>query len=377
MKKIILILFLFTTISFAKIAVVSAFVGEATINRNGKILNITLGSKINKEDQISTKDNTKLQLLFNDNTMITIGKNAYFSILEYIYDEDKLQKSEAKFNFKKGFFRTVTGQIGKINPKKFNIKIKSATLGIRGTRFDVFVSSNITKAALFDGKIFFKVNNSIKYLLPGQMVIFDGTNIIIKDGVLDESKELYKRVISKYKTTNNYNDKNTIDAEVEDILEKDKEIYDIETLTQKELNSFLVGDVFENIKLFKTPTSIINTKNSANYTADIYGKYTDSNGIVSSETGNLELNINFTDETITGQIQNLSNGANKFNTNILTTDSVIDNESFNAKTFNNNDVTGIIGGYYYGNNGKVIAGGINLEHTDDSKFDAVFIGKEE
>ena len=40
----------------------------------------------------------------------------------------------------KGLFRTITGKIGKIAPKKFKIKTKNATIGIRGTEIVIKAS---------------------------------------------------------------------------------------------------------------------------------------------------------------------------------------------------------------------------------------------
>lgn len=37
-------------------------------------------------------------------------------------------------NFSNGFFKTITGKIGKINPSKFKLNTKSASIGIRGTQ---------------------------------------------------------------------------------------------------------------------------------------------------------------------------------------------------------------------------------------------------
>ncbi len=72
-KKTILITLLFiSTTAFANIAKVVAFKGEATIIREGKSLDLTKKSTILKHDSIKTKKNTKVQLLFKDNTIIVL-----------------------------------------------------------------------------------------------------------------------------------------------------------------------------------------------------------------------------------------------------------------------------------------------------------------
>ena len=384
--RIVLLMLFFIGSLLANVAVVSAFSGSANILRNGKKIDINIGLKILKQDIITTGNNGKVQLLFKDDTIITIGKNAKFAIIEYIYDENKKNKSKALFNFMRGFFRTVTGVIGKINPEGFNIKAKTATIGIRGTRFDVFVSNRVIKTALFDGKIIFMVNNIKKFLYPGQRLIYIiGGEIKIEQGTLKESKQMYERKTNNKKNISqkDYNEGNVISTDIEKIIDLEKEknddFLDIEALTQKELDSLLIGDVFENIKIYKTPKDIIEAKKgTANYSGDVVGKYTDPSGAVSSESGKISLTLDFDNQKVSGSLYELSGEANKFNTGILSQNSELDNESFNSQSFSNTNIkNGVIGGYYYGNHGKVVAGGINLEHNDNSKFDAVFIGKEE
>lgn len=395
MKIIILTIFLVSSI-FANIAVVSAYKGDAIVDRDGKILKVKLGMKIEKKDIIKTKNNTKVQLLFKDDTTITIGKNAKFSTLSYLYDEKDLKKAEAKFNFSKGFFRTVTGRIGKINPKRFNIKIKSATLGIRGTRFDVFVSNDIIKAALFDGKIFLKVGDNLQNVFPGQMVIYQNNNIDVQDGVLDEGKEIYapKKTISsitkeiKMDNINEYidiasDDVNDIVEDKKDIIYDDnlKEEFNIENLSQDELDKYLASD-FDDIADYKTPTSnidnLITNQATASYIASISGTYTNEVGATSTETGDLSLSIDFGQQTVSGEISNLTGDADEFNTQINTANSEVTNSSFSASSFSNTNISedSTIDGNYYGDNAKVVAGTINLINGSTSSFNGKFIGKQ-
>jgi hypothetical protein len=124
---------IFISSVFANIGKVSAVVGNANIERNNKTLSIKIGSVIEEKDIIRTQANAKVQLIFTDNTIITVGKNSALNINDYLYDTNNPQNSKANFNFFKGAFKTITGQIGKINKKKFKLKTSSASIGIRGT----------------------------------------------------------------------------------------------------------------------------------------------------------------------------------------------------------------------------------------------------
>ncbi|MGB5791458.1 FecR domain-containing protein, partial [Poseidonibacter sp.] len=133
MHYILLLLLLFCSSLFASIGSITSLQGKASIERNGKILIAVLGNEIEKKDIINTKENSKVKISLNDNTIVSLGKNSTLNIEEYIYDEDKPMTSGTKLNFVKGAFRTITGRIGKINPSKFKLKTKSASIGIRGT----------------------------------------------------------------------------------------------------------------------------------------------------------------------------------------------------------------------------------------------------
>jgi hypothetical protein len=133
MKKLILLLLLLPFALFANVAKVVAFSGEATIVRGDENIKVTSGIELLKSDVIKTSDNTKLQLIFKDETVVTIGKNSEFKINDYIFDEEQ-NNYNANLGLMQGTFRTITGKIGKVAPNKFKLNSKSASIGIRGTQ---------------------------------------------------------------------------------------------------------------------------------------------------------------------------------------------------------------------------------------------------
>ena len=137
----ILLSLLLSTILFAKdVATITAMQGSATVQRAKQKLPASLGQKLQTKDVVFTKENAKLQVIFNDETIISIGKNSEFSIEDYLFEEN--QEPIAKFGMLRGAMRTITGKIGKIAPQKFTVTTKTATIGIRGTNFSVFVNDD-------------------------------------------------------------------------------------------------------------------------------------------------------------------------------------------------------------------------------------------
>jgi hypothetical protein len=177
-KKLILITLLVATSPlFANVAKVVALKGDASVVRNNTTIKLDGNSIIEKQDIITTKDNTKVQLLFKDETIISIGENSSFQVNDYLYDE-KNQKFEAKFDMFKGTFRTITGKIGKLAPDKFNLETKSASIGIRGTQIVMNLSKDSEQIFCTEGKILVTNLNSKEssFVNSGEFVSLDSNN---------------------------------------------------------------------------------------------------------------------------------------------------------------------------------------------------------
>ena len=135
MKKLLFIYFILALINvYASIGKITFINGTANILREEKSFIAKLGDDILSKDIINTEENSKLQIIFNDKTVVTIGNKSKFSIDDYYYDMNNSKESKLDMNFSNGFFKTITGKIGKINPSKFKLNTKSASIGIRGTQ---------------------------------------------------------------------------------------------------------------------------------------------------------------------------------------------------------------------------------------------------
>jgi len=174
-----LLLFIISSVCLlAEIAKVSAVVGDAKIVRGNETIIVKLGSLIEEKDIIETKKNSKVQIIFKDNTIVTLGKSSALNINEYLFDLKNPNKSKTDLNFFKGAFKTITGKIGKINKKKFKLRTKSSTIGIRGT----VLLGNETTVLCIQGEISVAAN--------GQEVIVPANNVTtVKNGNLTPPTE--------------------------------------------------------------------------------------------------------------------------------------------------------------------------------------------
>ena len=135
MRIFILFFIMLTTLISAKsIGKVTAIRGDVKITRGVALYQAHIDLEIEEKDTFFTGRRGAMQITFVDNTVITLGRNTVFKVEEYLY-APKTDESKAKYKFQKGFVKSITGRIGKIAPKKFKIKTKNSTIGIRGTEY--------------------------------------------------------------------------------------------------------------------------------------------------------------------------------------------------------------------------------------------------
>ncbi len=119
------------------VALVKSVRGEVTVTHGDQTTaGLKQGDKIFEKDSIKTTPNSTIGIVFEDNTLISIGSNAEFLVEEYHFDPAN-KNVTFKTNLFKGIMACKTGLIPKINPDAMEIKAKTATIGIRGTYFVV------------------------------------------------------------------------------------------------------------------------------------------------------------------------------------------------------------------------------------------------
>ena len=166
MKKIVFIIaFLVTTEAFASVGKVTALNGSAMIERSYQEINAYIGLPIKQEDTVITRDETQMQMIFNDNTVITLGKNTIFRVSNFSFNQT--EKTQVEFSLTKGSIKSVTGQIGKLNPTHFKVKTANATIGVRGTTFTLEVNDRFTQLTTLKGATYYQDNATQKiYEVP-------------------------------------------------------------------------------------------------------------------------------------------------------------------------------------------------------------------
>ena len=199
----ILFLIIFTTSTLlANIGRVTAIRGDVKITRGIALYQAHKNLEIEEKDTFFTSKNGSMQITFSDNSVITLGKNSTLKVEEYLYNEKKRQKNKAKFKFRKGFFKSITGRIGKLAPKNFSIKTKNSTIGVRGTEITgtstttteniVCTHGEIEVTALSTNKKYIaKANEHVKIKLDPKVdyLVATTVDILIQNQIKEGIKE--------------------------------------------------------------------------------------------------------------------------------------------------------------------------------------------
>lgn len=153
---------------FADIGTVAALRGTADVERNSNKQSARSGMPILARDVVHTYEKSRMQVKMVDESVITIGPKSAFSFEAYALDG---ANSVATMQVKRGFFRSVTGKIGKVAPDRFKIKTRAATIGIRGTDFGGFVSEESEYIACYRGEIVVTTADGELVVKAGMMAI--------------------------------------------------------------------------------------------------------------------------------------------------------------------------------------------------------------
>ncbi len=134
-------LFMTTVVQATEIARVIAVTGGVTVEHAGQSKALALKDSLRVKDIVRTNATGKVQLMFTDDTIVSLGTNSQFAMEDYSSSGMKSFKS----NVAVGFVRFVTGTIVENNPEAFTVRTPEATVGIRGTTFSVDSRDRITK----------------------------------------------------------------------------------------------------------------------------------------------------------------------------------------------------------------------------------------
>ena len=132
----VVLMLISTAVGFADtdpVGIIKTVNKEAFIIRNGKTHAAVPGMKVMTGDLIKTGPGSSVGVIFEDDTVVSMGSKS-----EFVIDEFTFRPVENKLSFVARFVRGtlsfLSGQIAKLSPGSVRLETPSATIGIRGTR---------------------------------------------------------------------------------------------------------------------------------------------------------------------------------------------------------------------------------------------------
>lgn len=114
-------------------------VGDVAAQRGADRAKLTQGSDIRVGDRVTTAVQSHAQLRFSDEALVAMRPESEFLIDGYSFQTPGSGPERAVFRLVKGGFRTVTGQIGRVNRDQYQVLTTQATIGIRGTHYELLI----------------------------------------------------------------------------------------------------------------------------------------------------------------------------------------------------------------------------------------------
>nr|WP_319393117.1 transferrin-binding protein-like solute binding protein [uncultured Desulfobacter sp.] len=103
------------------------------VAEDGQKRNLVVNAQVFVRDVIETGTG-RVQLMFKDNTLITLGRNTKMALTAYAWDPEN-KKAEMQTQIREGSFRIMGGAITRMAPEKFKTTSVSGTIGIRGSMY--------------------------------------------------------------------------------------------------------------------------------------------------------------------------------------------------------------------------------------------------
>ncbi|QWD77376.1 FecR domain-containing protein [Polynucleobacter sp. MWH-Svant-W18] len=114
-------------------------IGDVKVSRSGQQVPVTKGSAVLVGDTLVTGPASNAQLRMTDGAILALKAQTEFKINDYNFNGKADGTEKANLSLVKGGVRAVSGVIGKENKDNLKIDAVVATVGIRGTGFNINV----------------------------------------------------------------------------------------------------------------------------------------------------------------------------------------------------------------------------------------------
>lgn len=111
--------------------------------KGGSSTRLAEGQRVDKGTALKTGPNSGVTIRFDDGQMLALTSNSNLMIDEYRFNPHKPEEGGIITSLFRGGMRMVTGLIGKATPESVKTTTPVATIGIRGTDFQLFIDDRL------------------------------------------------------------------------------------------------------------------------------------------------------------------------------------------------------------------------------------------
>lgn len=138
--------------------------GQVTaVDASGNSRVLQRRSTINEQDTIITDTNSKVQIRFIDQGLITLNEKSQLNIQAYQQSKNEGDSGQVLLELVEGGFRSLTGTIGKGTPEAYKVITPAASIGIRGTLYSIQLQDDLLLAAVWQGGIRVSIKSGKSY----------------------------------------------------------------------------------------------------------------------------------------------------------------------------------------------------------------------
>jgi hypothetical protein len=140
------------------------------------------GGPVYEGDRLITGADDFAVIAFSDQSRVTLMSHSQLLVEKFKYDPEKKEHSSSLLNLLKGGIRAVTGLIASFNRNRVKFKTVNATIGVRGTGFDI-ICDGMCETTRGGGPMNVNVwDGSIFVEQPGRQTVVDaGQTAVISD----------------------------------------------------------------------------------------------------------------------------------------------------------------------------------------------------
>ena len=149
-----------------KIGVASAAKNQVHGVLSGGTRALSAGSDVFSNEVVRTGEDSLAQLLFLDATSLSVGARSEVKLDRFVYNPDR-KTGNVVLEASRGAFRFVSGSQA---PTNYTIKTPLATIGVRGTIVDGYITLRGVQIIVWEGEAFVTAFGATYTLGPGQAV---------------------------------------------------------------------------------------------------------------------------------------------------------------------------------------------------------------